>query len=154
MKIKIATVNEIPEIECLYQELFIEMSTLQPKYIKPAKQDVTFIRNTINHKDSDIIIAAIDNQTVGFLLIQETTTPSYSCIVEHQYAFIVDIIVGSHYQNQGIGSALLSEAKKWAKKRQLDYVELNVLSGNIGAIALYEKQGFQDMSHIMRLELA
>jgi len=154
MKIKIATVNEIPEIECLYQELFIEMSTLQPKYIKPAKQDVTFIRNTINHKDSDIIIAAIDNQTVGFLLIQETTTPSYSCIVEHQYAFIVDIIVGSHYQNQGIGSALLSEAKKWAKNRQLEYVELNVLSGNIGAIALYEKQGFQDMSHIMRLELA
>ncbi|WP_337981008.1 GNAT family N-acetyltransferase [Lysinibacillus sp. JNUCC-52] len=49
---------------------------------------------------------------------------------------------------------MLSEAKKWAKNRQLDYVELNVLSGNIGAIALYEKQGFQDMSHIMRLELA
>ena len=115
---------------------------------------MTFIRNTINHKDSYIVVAAIDNETVGFLLIHETTSPSYPCIVEHQYAFIVDIIVWSHYQKQGIGSALLSEAKKWAKNRQLDYVELNVLSGNIGAIALYEKQGFQDMSHIMRLELA
>ncbi|MEK5332624.1 GNAT family N-acetyltransferase [Lysinibacillus sp. FSL W8-0992] len=154
MQIKIATLNEIDEIECLYQELFTEMSNLQPKYIKPAKQDVTFVQNTINNKDSDILIADIDNRTVGFLLIQETTTPPYSCIVEHQYAFIVDIIVGSHYQNQGIGSTLLSEAKKWAKNRQLDYLELNVLTENIGPITLYEKQGFLDMNHTMRLELA
>lgn len=67
----VATMDEIKQIEFLYQELFLEMSNFQPKYIKPAKQDVEFIRYTINRKESDILIAEIDNCTVGFLLIQE-----------------------------------------------------------------------------------
>ncbi|MFJ7666363.1 GNAT family N-acetyltransferase [Lysinibacillus sp. NPDC097195] len=153
MEIKVATLNEVPHIEVLYQELFIEMSKLQPKYIQPSKQDVQFIRNTINNHASDILIAKLNNEIVGFLLIQESTTPPYSCIVNHKYAFIVDFIVGSQYQSQGIGSALLTEAKHWAKNRQLDYLELNVLAENIGAITLYEKQGFQNMNHTMRFEL-
>ncbi|MFK4378668.1 ribosomal protein S18 acetylase RimI-like enzyme [Bacillus sp. RC218] len=154
MKIKLATLDEVNQIEILYQVLFLKMSNFQPKYIKPAKQDVEFIRKTINEKDSDILIAEIDNGTVGFLLIQELITPSYKCLVEHKYAFITDIIVGTKYQNQGIGSALLLEAKKWAENRNLDYLELNVLSENIGAITLYEKQGFKDVRHTMRYEFS
>lgn len=153
MQIIMATRNEVPQIEILYQELFIEMSKLQPNHIQPAKQDVAFIRNTINNQESDILLAKSHNEIVGFLLIQETSTPPYSCIVKHKYAFINDIIVGSQYQSQGIGSALLSEAKKWAKNRQLDYLELNVLAENVGAITLYKKQGFQVMNHTMRFEL-
>jgi ribosomal protein S18 acetylase RimI-like enzyme len=152
MRIKVATIDEIKQIEILYQELFLEMSNFQPKYIRPAKQDVEFIRNTINEKDSDILIAEIDNCIVGFLLIQELMTPSYTCLIEHKYAFITDIIVENKYQKQGIGSALLLEAKKWVENRKLDYLELNVLSENTGAITLYEKQGFKDMSHTMRFE--
>lgn len=152
MEIKTATLDEIPQIERLYQELFFEMSILQPKYIKPAKQDANFIRFTIIEDDSDILIATFENEVVGFLLIQETTTPPYTCLVEHKYAFIVDVIVGKHYQNKGIGSALLDEAKKWAAYRHLDYLELNVLTENKGAKSLYEKQGFKDTNQTMRLE--
>ncbi|TKI53775.1 GNAT family N-acetyltransferase [Lysinibacillus mangiferihumi] len=152
MEIKIATLNEVQQIEILYQELFLGMSILQPKYMQPGKQDVTFIRNSINENGSDILIAEKDNQVLGFLLIKETVTPPYSCLIEHKYAFIIDVIVGNQYQSQGIGSVLLLEAKKWAKNRNLDYLELNVLSENIGAITLYEKQGFKDMSHTMRFE--
>lgn len=152
MKIKIATLEEIQQIEILYQELFLEMSILQPNYWKPAKQDVEFIRNTINEIESDILIAEINMHLAGFLLIQETITPSYSCLVQHKYAFITDVIVGKSYQNQGIGSALLLEAKNWAQDRNLDYLELSVLTENTGAVSLYEKHGFKDMNHTMRLE--
>ena len=152
MEIKTATLEEIPQIERLYQALFLEMSILQPKYIKPAKQDANFIRYTIIEDDSDILIATFENEVVGFLLIQETTTPPYSCLVEHKYAFIVDVIVEKSYQSKGIRSALLDEAKKWAAYRHLDYLELNVLTENKGAKSLYEKHGFKDTNHTMRLE--
>lgn len=152
MEIKTATLEEIPQIERLYQALFLEMSILQPKYIKPAKQDANFIRYTIIEDDSDILIATFENEVVGFLLIQETMTPPYSCLVEHKYAFIVDVIVEKSYQSKGIGSALLDEAKKWAAYRHLDYLELNVLTENKGAKSLYEKHGFKDTNQTMRLE--
>lgn len=74
MEIKIATLDAIPQIEVLYQELFLEMSILQPKYIRPTKQDVNFIRFTIIEDDSDILIAEKDQEIVGFLLLKEMTT--------------------------------------------------------------------------------
>jgi len=137
MNIKIATEENIPQIEILYEELFLEMSKLQPKYIAPAKQDVAFLKNNI----------------AGFLLIQELSTPPYSCIVQYNYAYIMDVIVGGQYQNKGIGSLLLRKSKKWAEERKLDYLELSVLAENNGAFTLYEKHGFKETSRTLRLEL-
>ncbi|MGE8000985.1 N-acetyltransferase family protein [Lysinibacillus sp. NPDC093190] len=153
MNIKIASLEEIPQIEILYEELFLEMSKLQPKYIAPAKQDVEFLKNIISEEKSDIFVAELDNNIAGFLLIQELATPLYSCIVQHNYAYITDVIVGGQYQSKGIGSLLLREAKKWAEERNLDYLELSVLAENIGAINLYDKHGFNETSRTMRLEL-
>lgn len=44
MNIKFATLEEMPQIELLYEELFLEMSKLQPQYIAPAKQDVELLK--------------------------------------------------------------------------------------------------------------
>lgn len=153
MNIKIATIDEIPQIETLYEELFLEMSKLQPKYIAPAKQDVEFLKNTILEEKSDILVAEVDNNIAGFLLIQELATPPYSCIVQHSYAYIMDVIVGGQYQSKGIGSLLFREAKKWAEERKLDYLELSVLAENKGALTLYERHGYKETSRTMRLEL-
>ncbi|GAB0168033.1 GNAT family N-acetyltransferase [Lysinibacillus sp. CTST325] len=153
MNIKIASLEEIPQIEILYEELFLDMSKLQPTYIAPAKQDVEFLKNIISEEKSDIFVAEFNNNITGFLLIQELATPSYSCIVQHNYAYIMDIIVGGQYQSKGIGALLLREAKKWAEERKLDYLELSVLAENIGAINLYDKHGFNETSRTMRLEL-
>lgn len=153
MNIKVATLEDIPQIEILYEELFLEMSKLQPKYIAPAKQDVGFLTNTISEEKSDIIVVEIDNTIAGFLLIQELITAPYSCIVQHNYAYIMDVIVGGQYQGKGIGSLLLQEAKKWAVERKLDHLELSVLAENSGAFALYERHGYKEASRTMRLEL-
>ena len=153
MNIKVATLEDIPQIEILYEELFLEMSKLQPKYIAPAKQDVKFLTSTISEEKSDIFVAEINNNIAGFLLIQELITPPYSCIVQHNYAYIMDVIVGRQYQSKGIGSLLLQEAKKWAVERKLVHLELSVLAENSGAFVLYEKHGYKETSRIMRLEL-
>lgn len=46
------------------------------------------------------------------------------------------------YRGKGLGTQLLSEILKLAKKRGLEKVELEVYGSNASAIALYKKAGF------------
>jgi len=43
------------------------MSKFQPQYIAPAKQDVEFLKNIILGEKSDIFVAELHNNIVGFL---------------------------------------------------------------------------------------
>ncbi|MFF2158147.1 GNAT family N-acetyltransferase [Paenibacillus chitinolyticus] len=55
---------------------------------------------------------------------------------------IVDITLLPQFQNQGFGTKLLQSLMKEARIRNLP-LQLSVLRGNHGAIALYERLGFQ-----------
>ena len=52
------------------------------------------------------------------------------------------IAVSPEHRRQGIGDALLDEAVKWARSRELSFITLEVRAGNRPAIALYRKHGF------------
>lgn len=152
MEIKLATLNDVTQIEDLYEQLLSDMSKLQPQFLQPVRQDVEFIKQSILNETSDILVALSNNEIVGFLLITEQSTPPYPCFIQHKYAYIIDFVVKPQHQGKGIGSALMNEAKSWIKKRQLDYLELSVLAENSGAINLYEKHGFKPRMHTMRWE--
>ena len=64
--------------------------------------------------------------------------------------------LASHCQNSvplGIGSQLLAAAKRWARNRRLEYLELQVLAQNEGAQHLYESQDFVEATKVMRCML-
>ncbi|WP_053957496.1 GNAT family N-acetyltransferase [Inediibacterium massiliense] len=154
MKIKIATQNNIDDICMLYQELFSDMAILQPTFFQSAHQNKLFVQNIIMSPNSDILIAVDHHETlVGFALIQELETPPFNCFVNHHYAYLMDIIIASTHRNKGIGSSLINEVKTWAQSRNLDYIELNVLTKNVSAIKLYEKHKFKNVIQTMRYTL-
>ena len=47
----------------------------------------------------------------------------------------------------------MAAAKRWARDRRLEYLELNVLSQNDAAIALYESHDFVEATRTMRCML-
>ena len=51
------------------------------------------------------------------------------------------------------GSQLLAAAKRWARNRRLEYLELQVLAQNEGAQHLYESQDFVEATKVMRCML-
>lgn len=152
MEIKKAEIKDIDEIEQLYLVLFSDMAKLQPEYFKKAKQDTEFLKMIIESDDSDILIAK-DTKVIGLALVQKQKTPSYNCIVEHQYAYLMDLVVDPSYRGQGIGKQLLEKVKNWSLKRNLEYVELMVLSENKKAIDLYEKLNFKEKMKTMKVKL-
>ena len=68
-------------------------------------------------------------------------------------AVLSDLIVDAGVRGQGIGSQLLAAAKRWARNRRLEYLELQVLAQNEGAQHLYESQDFVEATKVMRCML-
>ena len=74
-------------------------------------------------------------------------------MLPHRYACLGDLIVDAGVRGQGIGSQLLAAAKRWARNRRLEYLELQVLAQNEGAQHLYESQDFVEATKVMRCML-
>ncbi len=152
MKIRKATTKDISGIIDLYTILFSDMAKLQPGYFKVAKQDDEFIRMIIENEDSDILIA-YDTKIIGLALVQKQKTPPYNCLVEHNFAYLMDLVVEPVFRNKGIGKKLIESVKKWALEKDCKYIELNVLSQNDKAIALYKAMDFDEEMKTMRMKL-
>jgi len=153
MEIRRAMLNDIEQLRQLNYEFWVYNARLQPEYYKEAKESGAYPKSVITNDDSDIIIATESDTVMGLIHVIKSKTPPYAPIVQHEYAEVVDLIVSAPYRRKGIGTKLMDAAKEWGKARNLDYIELFVLSDAKGEIAFYEDYGFDTVSHTMRFGL-
>lgn len=152
--IRPATTADIPAILALYRELDSTLVTLQPEFFCEAPREDAEIRRAIQADDADFLLAERDSVPVGFALVAYAGwTPEYSCVLPHRFARLEDLVVDKAHREQGIGGELLAAAKRWARNRRLEYLELNVLAQNESAVRLYESQDFVEATKVMRCML-
>ncbi len=84
--------------------------------------------------DSTIWIAWMDGKPVGHLAVRADW---------NHYAWIDEIDVLAAYRGQGVGSALMAEAKGWAKDHQLAGLGLESQDTNVPAARFYQRSGFR-----------
>ena len=153
MEIRLATIEDIEGICLLYNEFFSYNAKLQGEYYKAVKESGTYPKSMIKSNSSDIFIATENNIVMGLIHVKETQTLPFDSVVPHKYCEIVDLIVTASQRKKGIGSMLMDAAKQWSKARNLDYIELFVLSNAESETLFYESKGFINVSHVMRYTL-
>lgn len=159
LTIRPALRKDLKAIAALYREIFEVMATLDPEHFQRASQDKTFIRQKIQNPNADFLLAIKQDHTseppreevIGFALIAERTTPPYNAFVPLRYGYIMDLVIAEEYRHQGVGTALIAEAKAWCRERLIERLQLSVLANNEAAKALYKKEGFAP--HMMSLEV-
>ena len=152
--IRPATVEDLPSILALYRVLDEELVDLQPEFFCAAPREEEPIRRFLQSPDADFLLAEQGGTVVGLaLVVYEGWTPEFSCVLPHRYASLYDLVVLREYRSQGIGSSLLGAAKRWARDRRLEYLELGVLAQNSKAIELYEAHDFVEARRTMRCML-
>lgn len=57
---------------------------------------------------------------------------------------IADLVVAADHDGEGVGSALIAFAERWAKEHRCRHVTLSVFPGNRRARDLYERHGYGD----------
>ena len=150
MEVRLAAFDDIESICRLYDEFFAYNANLQPKYWNAGKEHGDYSKSIIKDGNFDLFVAAEDDKVIGLLHIKKMKTPPYDAYVPHEYAEIVDLITTAACRKKGAGSVLMAEAKQWAEARNLNYIELTVLSDAKDAIRFYEKKDFITVSHTMR----
>lgn len=153
MDIRLATLNDIEQICQLYNEFFDYNAELQPEYYKAVKESGGYPKSVIENEESDIFLAVENDTVIGFIHVREAQTPPFDSIVPHKYAEVIDLIVTALCRKKGIGAKLMNAAKQWGKTRNLDYIELFVLSDAKGEFLFYKHEGFDTVSHTMRCPL-
>lgn len=153
MEIRLVTLDDIAAICRLYEEFFAHNSGLQPSYYRAAAETGGYPKSTMEDNAADIFVAVENRELVGFLHIRESKTPPFDAFVPHRYAEVIDFITTAAHRGKGIGTMLMDAAKQWAKARNLDYIELFVLSEATEETRFYQHKGFVPVSQTMRCTL-
>ena len=153
IKIEKAQITDLDNIQKLHVQLFSLMAKFQPSNYKEAEQNREFLEDIITKDSVGLLVAKDEELVVGFIIVQEQSTLSYTCLVQHKYAYIIDLVVDEQQRGKGLGKSLLDAAELWARDKDLDYLELGVLEENIAAKSLYLKEGYAIATNIMRKKL-
>lgn len=149
LKIRLGEIEDFKAIKELYLELFTDMATLQPTQYTPAYQDSNFIKTSIMSNKIDFIVVENSDNVVGFAHICERETAISDCIIKHKYVYLMNFIITKEFRNLGFGTKLFNAVKEWGRKRNLEYIELNVLAENIPGIRFYERHNMRESMKTM-----
>ncbi|MEM1175643.1 MAG: GNAT family N-acetyltransferase [Pseudomonadota bacterium] len=99
----------------------------------------TFITERIERGESDIFVARIDDDIVGFTQLY----PSF-CSVELMKIYILyDLYVDEAHRRTGIGDALMDRAARWARENDAGRIDLLTAHDNHAGQRLYERKGYE-----------
>ena len=90
------------------------------------------------------LLAVDGDRIVGSLSIRRDDHPA-----TWHVATLGMFVIASH-RGRGIGTALMTEAMRWAAEQRLERVELTVYPHNEAAIALYRRFGFAEEGRLVR----
>ena len=88
--------------------------------------------NELSQDITEYRVAVVDEKIVGYMGMYQTLDEGN----------ITNVAVLTEYRRQGIANALIGEFVKLAQEREFAFLTLEVRKSNLGAIKLYEQNGF------------
>ncbi|MFC1947226.1 GNAT family N-acetyltransferase [Chloroflexota bacterium] len=153
MEIREASENHIPEITKLWMEFMyfnVEIEPFDTSGDNVLSQVETHLRNKITSDDSLVLVAIDDQKVVGYSISQTTRMPPFSR--GKTIGVIYDMAVTASHRRKGIGKEMLDRIKAWFNDRNINRIELSVVTKNTIGDSFWREQGFKDYEQILYLE--
>jgi GNAT superfamily N-acetyltransferase len=134
LKIRLATIDDVPTIFKLIQDL-----AAYEKLAHEVTGSEELLKEHLFGKKVyiEVILAEIGDQAAGLALFFH----NYSTFLTKPGIYLEDLFVVPEYRRQGVGKALISSLAKLAVERDCGRLDWSVLDWNVNAIAFYEKIG-------------
>ena len=96
-----------------------------------------YLRSVQRHPDAAVFVAEDEGMLVARLSVSRDPHPASRHVAD------LGLMVAERHRRQGIGTALLREAVRWAGRTGVRKLELHVFPWNEPALRLYESFGFE-----------
>jgi len=137
LTIRPATLDDAAELAEYATRLFSERLPGIFERDAPSVEDERAFIRSFDAPNSVLLLAVVDGRIVGNLGFSGET------LVEQAHSGEFGISVSTDYRGQGIGTALIEELLAWAPERGVSRIEVRSFANNPGALALYERMGFE-----------
>jgi RimJ/RimL family protein N-acetyltransferase len=104
---------------------------------RDAADERRYLRAIRRYPNAAVFVAEDDGDIVGRLSVARDQHPASRHVAD------LGLMVAASHRRRGIGTALLDAAVQWARSSDVRKLELHVFPWNEGAIALYERFGFE-----------
>ncbi|MDE6621809.1 MAG: GNAT family N-acetyltransferase [Lachnospiraceae bacterium] len=108
-----------------------------------------FVYTRFDEENSGVIVAASEDEIVGFVVVQYIVRPESPFNKEREYFHIEELGVNKNHRQKGIATAMIDFVKEDAKKRGFKRIELDMWEFNDGALAFYESVGLKTFRRYM-----
>ena len=109
------------------------------KYRTNIKASTKYIKDRINQNESFIFICFYKKEPAGFVQLYET----FDSLNINKKLILYDLYVDKKYRKNGIGRKLMDQAKKLAKYKKIQNIELSTAKNNKNAQSLYESLDYK-----------
>ena len=133
LEIKKASIEDIAKVAFLfdaYRVFYKQPSDLQKAF--------DFLEQRIAKEESTIFLAMLKEEAVGFVQLY----PIFSSVSLKRAWLLNDLFVAESARTQGVGEALLQEAKQYGKETDAAFIILQTADDNYKAQSVYEKNGW------------
>lgn len=113
----------------------------------------TYANELINDKDRIVLVATENKIILGIIVLKIKKINSHINLKDNRILWIDELCVNEENRHNGIGKALIKEAKQIAKNLNCKRLELNCWGFNNDAMKFYEKQKFKSQRIIMEIEI-
>lgn len=110
----------------------------------PENYTPLFFMNLYKRYPETFIVAEVNKKIVGYILCRiETGIPGFKLLGITRKGHVISIAVLPKHQQKGIGYALMQEATRAMANYKATECYLEVREGNLPAVELYKKLGFE-----------
>jgi ribosomal protein S18 acetylase RimI-like enzyme len=129
----------------LVAQLQRHLHRLEPAHDRGAPIAPRYFRAMMRAaRSGGVTVAERDGRVVGFAAYSIEDTFEHIDTVPARFLYISDLCVDERARRGGIARALVDEVHRFARRRRLKEVRLNVLSANQEARATYRACGYRD----------
>ena len=104
----------------------------------------------VENDDMITVLAEDDGRTVGICMV---SMRARTCMIKRRTAYMEDLCIDEAHRGKGIGEELFQFAKKKAKERGAERLDLMVWDFNESAKQFYDKMGMKIQRYILEEQL-